>query len=158
MTVILARNPSLRVLNYIMVRLREDDLREARATHPSDSPLDWASMLFQAGDFQWVAWHDGEPVASVGAMLRWPGVWSAWCLGTDKFPKVALSVTKHITRVMLPAVRAAGMHRADCFCLADYDKARRWLERMGAREEATLAKWGKNGETFVSYVWLRDEV
>jgi hypothetical protein len=139
-----------------MQHLRDLDRQECSATHFSDDPLVWAEMIYRAGKFQWVAYHDGVPVAAIGAAPRWGHVWNAWCLGTDDFPRVAYSLSKHVKRVMLPAVIEAGMHRADTFALKDYDKACKWLEFLGAQREAELANWGKNGETFVSYVWLRE--
>lgn len=152
---ILAEPPFADVL-YVMRNLRDLDQIEASATSHSDDPEDWARLIAGAGPFQWGVYLNGTPVALTGAMQRWPGVWSGWCLGTADFPRVALSVTRLIKRVMLPALFDSGMLRADAYALQSYAVTHKWLNFLGAKAEAALENWGKNGETFVSYVWLRE--
>ena len=90
-------------------------------------------------------------------MPRWPGVWNAYMLGTADFPQVALSVCKHARRFIIPAIfNSDGFQRMDAYAVADYCLAHRWLSWLGAQCEAPLANWGKNGETFLSFVWLRE--
>lgn len=154
-TVILAE-PYYTDIDYVMHRLRHYDHIEASATSHSDNPEDWARLIAGAGAFQWAAYWGEFPVAVFGAMERWPGVWSGWCLGTDNFPHVALSVSRFIKWVMVPALFDAGMNRLDAYALQDYAVTHRWLRMLGASPEVALENWGKNGETFVSYVWLRE--
>ena len=149
-------DPSYGDLLQIMSNLRPLDRIEAGAMSFHDTPEGWAGAIVAAGGLQWGVYLDNQPVVTIGAVPRWQNVWSAWCLGTADFPKVALSVSRHAKKVMLPAVIRLGMVRADAFVLDDYDAAHKWLRVIGALPEATLANWGKNGETFVSYVWLRE--
>ena len=154
--VTLLEYPDYDTVLYILRNLRSFDQIEANAMSMSDDPIQWAAQIISSGPFQWVALYGEEPVATFGAVPRWPAVWSTWCLGTALFPHVALSVSRHIKRVMLPAVLMAGMQRADAFVVEDYQQAHRWMRTIGATREARLANWGKNGETFVSYIWLRE--
>ena len=154
---ILPEPPAADIL-YIMQNLRDLDWLECSATSYSENPEEWAARIIAAGPFQWGVYLNGTPVCSIGATPRWPGNWNAWCLGTAEFSRVALSVTKHIRRFMIPAVTStADFQRADAWAVGDYATAHKWLGRaLGATHEAALANWGKNGETFHTFVWLRE--
>lgn len=76
---------------------------------------------------------------------------------TNDWPRVALSVTRHVVKEMLPAWYASGANRAECRSHADYDWAHRWLEMMGASREAVIPEYGREAETYYQYVWLRSK-
>ncbi len=144
-------------LEYITERLREGDREEIYATRWDQDHVKLAADTFNAGEFQWVAWVDGEPVASIGAAPSWPGVWIVWAYGTDRWPEAALTLTKHVRRFMIPALYRAGAQRAQCFAMQSHQVACRWLERLGARPDAVLDNYGRHGQTFVLYSWQRGE-
>lgn len=157
MTVSMVVEPPFQDVLYIMRNLRDLDRQEASATSFTDAPEEWAARLMGAGPFSWAFYYNGTPAAIVGAMPRWTGVWNAFCLGTADFPHVAFSATKHVRRFMLPAILATPeFRRGDAFALAEYREAHRWLRSLGAKYEAALENWGKNGETFYSFVWMRE--
>lgn len=139
----------------ITSNLRQRDRDELFATNYGEDPELLARHAVAGGAFRWAAYLDGEPVAAIGAFPRWPGVWTVWAYGTDDWPSVVVSVTRHVRRFMLPAIVNSGAHRADALALAEHSDARRWLISLGAKEEHTLDGWGKKGQTFVSYVWTR---
>jgi len=156
MTVTLRADPPSYDILYVMQNLRPLDRIEAASTSWSDDPVEWAATLLAAGEFQWVAYRDGIPVAVLGAAPAWPRVWSAWCMGTEDFPHVVRTITKHVKNFMVPALLNAGMVRMTAYAYEDYDATHRWLQFLGGKPEARLENWGKNGETFISYVWLRE--
>lgn len=149
--------PDLMALTYIARNLRERDAAEVLATSVTD-PDSLAVETFQAGPFQWVAWDRDTPVASIGARCLWAGVWGVWAFGTDLWPRVVLSLTRHVRRVMIPSLLENGVHRAQCAALASHEDARRWLSSLGAKPEATLRGFGRGGEDFVIYAWRRNDV
>jgi hypothetical protein len=152
----LRAEPSYDDMLHIAHNLRARDREELFATRYGDDPAGIARDAVHTGAFRWGVYHDGTPIAAVGAMPRWPRVWSAWAYGTDDWPLGVRAVTKHVRNFMLPALYNAGAIRVDALSLASHTDARRWLELLGANAEFTLDNWGKNGETFVSYVWTRD--
>jgi hypothetical protein len=87
-----------------------------------------------------------------------PGVWEVFAFGTDLWPSVVLDMTRYATRRIMPALLRVGFHRAECRALAFHEDSRKWIEFLGAREEAVLKKFGRAGEDFVSYVWGREDV
>ena len=135
--------------------LRARDRAELFATEWSDDPAVLAEHAANSGAFRWGCYLDGRPVAMIGAAPRWPGVWTAWAWGTDDWPRVVLTLTRHVRRFMLPALLRAGAHRVDAWALAEHEDARRWLERCGAKPVNHLVGWGRNRETFVVHVWTR---
>lgn len=145
----------LGALLYITRRLRPRDREEIFANRWADDPDQLAMDTFNAGDFQWIAYKDTIPVASIGAAPLWPGVWSVWAYGTDGWPRVVLALTKHVRRFMIPGLLNAGAKRAHCFALETHDDARRWLTALGAEAEAVLDNYGKDGQAFVCYSWRR---
>src|SRR3546814_12825662 len=77
-----------------------------------------------------------------------PGVWSVLLFATDEFHKIRLSLTKHVKRVMIPALVEVGAHRAECHSMEGHAEAHAWLELLGAEREGVRPRFGKNGEDF----------
>lgn len=155
MTVLLLEKDHAALL-YIAENLRARDREEIYATRWGDDPEQLARDTFAAGDFQWIAWVDGVPVASIGAFPSWPGVWTCWAYGTDDWNKVAITLTKHVRRSMIPTLVEMGAHRVQCHALEKHIVARAWLESLGAEPEVRLDNYGRQGQTFVLYSWRQD--
>lgn len=157
MTVTIIPEPDLADVLAVAENLRERDRAEIFATRYGDDPLDLARDTVRTGAFRWGAYADGRPVAMIGAFPRWPNVWSVWAFGTDEWPRVVRALTRHVRSFMIPALYHAGAVRADCHALETHTDARKWLTYLGAREANRLDFFGRNGECFVEYVWLRSQ-
>jgi hypothetical protein len=57
---------------------------------------------------------------------------------------------------MFPAIVNAGAHRGQCISPADHLDTHRWLRWLGAKEEAMLRKYGKNGEDALLFAWTKE--
>ena len=137
---------------HVALHMRERDQREIYATAWRDDPVDVTTDCLVCPEFSWIV-GDHEPVAVVGAKPIHPGVWRVFMFATDRWSQVSLFLTKFIKRVMIPALRSIGAHRAECLSIEGYDAAHRWLEFLGARHEGTQSGYGKAGEDFRLYVW-----
>lgn len=157
MGVQIVAEPPLADMRHVAQNMRERDRNEIFATRWDDDPNKVARDVCASGAFRWGVYLDGAPVAAIGAHPRWPGVWTAWAFATDDWPKVVVPTTRHVRRFMIPALINFGVERVDCLSLATHTDARKWLTYLGAKEEKSLDKWGKGGETFVSYVWTREQ-
>lgn len=146
-----------RSILYVADRMRDDDRREIFATRWADSPSQLAVDCLAAPGFKWVA-HDDQPIAALGAIPRWPGVWSVWMFATDEFPRIGATLTRFVRRRMIPMLLEAGAHRAECLSIEGHDTAHRWLEFLGAKRSEPIMGLGKSGETFYCYSWARDDV
>lgn len=157
MTVELRAEPGFDDVLFVAQNMRDSDREEIFATQWTDTPEELANNVVHSGAFRWGAYVDDIPVAMIGAQPRWPGVWTAWAFGTRDWPKVALTLTRHVRRFMIPALMNHGALRVDAYALASHDTSRAWLARLGATPGNPLDKWGRNGETFVAYSWLRKD-
>lgn len=145
--------------SYIVEHLRERDRVEIFAQRwDDDEKALVASIMSWAGAMTWAWWRDGRPVSLQGAWPIRPGVWSCWAFGTDEWPRVVLSMTRHSRRFIIPALLRAQFHRAEALALASHTDSRRWIEALGARQESILKAYGRNGEDFVMYRWMPDDV
>ena len=139
----------------VALRMREWDKKEIYATRWHNDPAALARDCARCGTFGWIAEKDGVPVSVIGAVPVHPGVWSVFMFATDSFQQISLSLTKFVKRVIIPALKATGAHRAECLSLAGHVEAHRWLELLGAHREGEKRAFGKGGEDFVSFVWSR---
>ena len=152
----IAANPKFRELIHVCRNLRELSREEMYMTSEIEEPDLLAEQM--VGDrLQWVAYHDGKPAAVIGARQAHPGVWNLYGFGTDDYEHIMLEVTKHARRVMMPEVKATGAHRAQALSPADHVETHKWLRFLGAKEEARLGGFGKNGEDVLVFAWRREK-
>lgn len=144
-------------LLHIAANMREWDRREIFATRWDDDPRGLVAACLSCPATGWLAWHDGAPVAAIGAVPICPGVWSMWCFGTDDFPQVGLGLTKHAKRFIIPMVAHSG-HRAEALSMDGHYDAHRWMESFGLHREATHPGRGRGGETFHTYATRPEDV
>lgn len=139
----------------VALNMREWDQREIYANRFTNDPMTVAKEAIAMG--QQVGWVSGleEPIAAFGCFEMWPGVWSMWLFATDDFRRIGISMTKLITRSILPMLWDTGAHRLEARSMEGHHDAQRWLEVIGASREATLSGYGKGGEDFHVYAWDR---
>ena len=106
-----------------------------------------------------IAVHDEQgPVCIGGGIEHRPNVVTLLLFATDRFPYVALSLTRFVTRSLFTQYRNAGVHRIEAVSMVGHDEAHRWIETLGLKREAVLRGYGKNGETFLQFAWVADHV
>jgi hypothetical protein len=137
--------------------MRAADRREVFATRWDEDAVRLAAEAVNYSSFAWVARYRGEPAAAFGAFEESPHVFNVWMFATDRWRKVASTVTRHIEAVAIPALLAAGANRAHCKSIDGYATAHAWLRRLGAARESVQPGIGKNGEAFHVFAWYRNE-
>lgn len=151
----LSSGGSLEDLRHIVENMRSKDWREISACLWDDDKerflYDFHHRL-QCGSAYWIAFRGEKPVAVVGIMPCWPGVWSALMFATDDFPLIGKRLTRALTKSIIPTLaEAGGFHRVSCNSIADYHEVHRWLRSLGAKEEALIPGHGKNQEDFITF-------
>lgn len=136
---------------YVSHRMRQSDVDEIFACRWDDDRDALAADAAARTRFGWAAGKDGEPIACIGVIEVWPGVWESWMFATDKFRIVGKGLTKFALRTIIPAAKSAGAHRLQCHSMEGHVVAHRWLEGLGAKREATHPGYGRGGETFHTY-------
>ena len=101
---------------------------------------------------------DGAVVAIGDVVETRPNVVSLLFFATDRFPEVARPATRFIVRRLLPELRALGVHRIEAIAAADNKEAHRWIQTMGLSQEAVLRKFGRNGEDYINFAWVKPDV
>jgi hypothetical protein len=144
---------------YVMRNLRPADVRELEATRYGDLDRDALAYeitkVWTLNGHGWAAYGDGQPVALFGAAQPWPGVFSAFMLATDDFPRIALPVTKFVRRIFIPFLRQHG-HRVEARSIEGHDEAHRWLRVLGATEECRMKAFAKDGADFLVFTLALD--
>lgn len=143
---------------HVCRNMRQADREEIFATRWRDDPDDVARDSLAAPGFKWMAVRDGVPEAVVGVRPMWPGVWCAWAYGTPQFQQVSRHLTRHIQRVIMPALVLARAHRLEAHSIVTHVEAHQWLEYLGAARERTIREFGKGGEDFIVFAWTRESL
>lgn len=139
--------------------MRERDVAEFLAVSRAETRADLEGMLterYGGAPDAICAYMGFEPVA-VGAMVCWrPNVATLAFFATDRFPEVALELTKFIRNRLFPRYRAEGVHRIECISMEGYTDAHRWVGLLGLEQEAVMPRYGKGGETYLQFAWVSD--
>lgn len=144
-------------VRLVALNMRAQDYEEFSALLPVAARAELAEMLtctFGRSREAYVVWCKGQPVAVGGFIETRPNVRTVLFFATEGFADVAVPLTKWIRRELMPSVITAGAHRIECVVKQDYWAARRWIGFFGLRHEASLAKYGKNGEPFELFAWV----
>ncbi|MEJ8474604.1 hypothetical protein [Roseibium algae] len=102
--------------------------------------------------------NEGQPVAAYGMSYAAPfdpEHWQAWAFGTDRFRRVVPLMTRHLQSIR--DLIEANCRRLQVLTHLDHDLSHRWLSKCGAKREGVLHGYGRNGEAFAVYAWLREE-
>lgn len=113
------------------------------------------SALMMHAVFPWPLGTGAAPAALLGAVEIWPRVVQVMMLATDDWPSVARGTFRHVRDRMIPALRAHGAIRAQCFVMEAHGEACRFVEHLGAELDARLEDYGRSGAAFRLYRWRR---
>jgi hypothetical protein len=152
--------PTRESVAHVIRHMRESDAQEFLAVSHAPDREALAHILqdrYESHPDTIVAWGD-EPIA-VGAMLETrPNVATLMFFATDQFPSIATSLTKFIRQRLFARCKNVGVHRIECTSIAGYRETHRWIKALGLQEEAVMRGFGRNGETFHQFAWVRDDV
>lgn len=139
------------VIDNLSARSREDVFGATEM-----QPAAFADFLTSAPGFKWCIYHEGRPAALIGAMPLHRRLWSLFGMGTDDWIKVWRLVTLVARRDMMRAVAEAGAWRAECLSPASHVETHRWLRALGASHEVAMPQYGKDGEDYTLFAWLKE--
>lgn len=144
-------------LEYICLHLRERDKREIYGIRNHDNPirLAWEAhhMLTSQGRGK-IAWHDGKPVAVLGFVESWPGMWDAIAFGTDEFPQVAFELMRYGRKEAAQILKDVGGRRLQADAHIENIDGHKFIEALGGKAEFDMRLFGKDGSTYRRFVWF----
>lgn len=148
-------DPNLAEIAFVCENMRDKSQEDVFGVVEA-SPSRLAQSLHRAYGFKWVFYHDGLPCAALGATQVHTGVWSLFGFGTDDWQKVWRLVTLVAKRDMMQAVSDTGAHRAHCVSPASHTDTHKWLWFLGANHVVEMPKYGRKGEDYLLFAWLRE--
>ncbi len=149
----------LRDVSFVTANLRDEDRQEIFCQWIDEDTETFSRAVVDCTPHhRYVALENGNPTAVFGVTYQHPGLWGAWAYGTKRLRRAVPAITRYLCNVLAPKLLNAGANRVEVRTLVDHDIAHRWLERLGAVREGLLPEYGKNGETFVLYVWRRGDL
>lgn len=152
-----------RDVTYIAVNMRQHDTHEILAMLPDWMAPGQAGLLcFEATPdaFCWTAFCKGDPACAFGVAPQsplTPWLWSAWAFGTKRMVRAVPAITRHIEQVLIRQAIEAGATRVEARSLIDHDIAHRWLAGLGATREGVCRTYGRNGEDYELWAWLKED-
>jgi hypothetical protein len=153
--------PTRESVLHVITNMRESDMREFLAvSHMTDRRTLSHVLLdrYERHPDVIVAWNDQEPVA-VGAMLETrPKVATLMFFATDKFETIAAPLTRFIRQRLFARCKNVGVHRIECLSIEGYPEAHRWIKALGLSQEAVMHGFGREGETFYQFAWVKENV
>ncbi len=154
--------PNKVAVYHICNHLREVDAKEIYPLCYHDSPMLLAEQTYQAMKHGrgHVIWADGIPTAIIGVHPEHGGkaCYRVFAFGTDDWKKAVYACMRELRRMVRDVIREDGTMRMHADSHEDHKEAHAWMKRMGGRCESVMRHYGKNGETYHRFVWLRDEI
>ncbi|POF29605.1 hypothetical protein [Roseibium marinum] len=148
----------VRDASFIAANMRVEDFREIACLWKdwNTRALGLCALETAIPGMVWSIWYDGQPAAAYGfsrASAFDPEHWQAWAFGTPRFRRCVPMMTRHITSLRPQIVREC--RRLQVITLVDHDIAHGWIEALGAKREGRLRSYGRGGEDFYVYAWVR---
>ncbi len=152
--------PSPETVRFVALNMRDRDFEEFAAVSFAENreqlARDIAERYGTRNDVM-VAGLDGEPICVGATVMARPNVVTLLFFATDRFPEIALPITRFIKKQLFPRLVKTGVHRIEAVSIAGYDQTQNWLRTLGlARETEPMHGYGKNGEAFIQFAWSKD--
>lgn len=148
-------------VRHVAENMRAGDHREFLPLTFAETPEALAELMVSmyADHPAGYSFHDEFGPVGIGAMVEGrPNVVTLLFFATDRFPGIALEVARFTRRRLFPRYRAAGVHRIECVSIDGYDDAHRWINMVGMNREAALPGYGKGGETYHQFAWVKEDL
>jgi hypothetical protein len=153
--------PEASIIRHVAANMRDRDLEEIRAVLWADERDEIAEYLADVYAGSVTALAFGTKEAGPIAILSWtpirPRVWAMGLFATEAFDTIGRGVTRTAIHDIVPALSRAGAHRVFAQSMEGYDTVHAWLRFLGMTEEHPLPKFGKRGETFREFAYVRPD-
>jgi hypothetical protein len=98
---------------------------------------------------------DGRPVGVAGMIRHRPNVITLLFFATEQLAEIGSDLTRFVRKVLFPKYRELGVHRIECASIEGYAETHRWLEVLGLQQEAVMPGYGRGGETYIQFAWVK---
>ncbi|MEO9528850.1 MAG: hypothetical protein ABJL00_04560 [Roseibium sp.] len=155
---VLIKRLCVRDASFIAANMRRQDFREIACLWETwdTRALGICAVETAVPGMVWSIWYEGQPAAAFGfsrASAFDPDHWQAWAFGTDRFKRCVPRMTQQFVELRPRIERDC--RRLQVITHKDHDIAHGWIEALGATQEGLLRSYGRGGEDFYVYAWVR---
>lgn len=148
----------MRDASYIAANMRAEDFSEISCLWKAwdTRVLGTCAVKTAVPGMAWSVWYEGEPAAAYGfsqAAAFDPDHWQAWAFGTERFRRCVPLINRHLKSIRSLIERDC--RRLQVITHSEHDLSHRWIETLGGRQEGVLRSYGRGGEDFCVYAWVR---
>lgn len=135
--------------------MRDIDFAEVMGVRWSNDVTQFAEQVVAVGGPAYtICAPDGTPAVIGGVTLISPKVGSAWCVGTDAWPRVAIETTR-VAQKLMRSLLAQECCRIQALSADFHTVSHDWLRLVGFTHEATLKNIGKFGSDYLMFAMVR---
>lgn len=145
-------------LSWLAGNLCQEDADEIYSQLAVEDPNYVALVAWETSpEWKFIAYLDDEPVLAFGLSVVHPTMCIAWAWGTKRKVRAFPEATRFMLETVKKQAIAGGIKRIQADSAEAHTNAHRWLKRLGAKVESEMPFFGKNGETFLKFVWINEE-
>lgn len=135
--------------------MRKVDLDEVMGLRWNEDVAQFAQEVVSLGGPAYtICTSGGAPAVIGGVTLVSPHVGSAWCVGTEDWPRVAIETTR-IARKLMHTMLTHDCHRIQALSADFHTMSHGWLRGVGFHHESTLKNIGKHGSDYLMFAMVR---
>lgn len=140
--------------------MRPRDREEFRAVSPFETHAQLVEAIVEKYaphlDAYVFRTDDGTPVGVAGMIRHRPNVITLLFFATEQFSEIGSDLTRFVRKVLFPKYKELGVHRIECASIEGYAETHRWLEVLGLQQEAVMPGYGRGGETYIQFSWVKE--
>jgi len=99
--------------------------------------------------------EEGEILGIGGVHMFWPGVGEGWVILTKVVFRYPLTFHKTVLGLLGRIEAEYGFSRIQAACLCGWNRAEKWLQKLGFEYEGIMAKYGPDGSDYYRYARIR---
>lgn len=143
---------------YVCRRMDPVERAEQEAIHGQGfDPDEFAMQMYRLGTCHTARGPDELPRYVGGLVPMHDGVCGTWMVHTPNWRPCVREVLEVCTAA-LERTLANGTHRVELRSIATNHRGHAFYRRLGFHEEARLRHYGRNGEDFLVFARLREEI
>lgn len=144
-------------MRVVCAAMRDADRRDVFPLRWNDDASAFADDLWRAAEEARTFLTDGRPAAICAWRRLTPAAAQLAMIATTDWPDLAQAVARATLRFLRRDMARLGLRRVEACGRADAPALRLWLDDLGFHESARLRAYGRDGEDFAVFAYLRKE-
>ena len=129
---------------------------EAREMELLIKPASYAMSYLERGP-AWTGLMGEQVLGCCGICVFWRGVAGLWLVTGELVDSFPLAFHRAVKYGLQTAMAAMGLWRVQTEINAGHLVSRKWIQRLGFREEGDMPQYGPDQATYVRYAKVRED-